>query len=112
MRFGALWVPTWPWALTLGGTVEVNNLPVGIGGVQAEALHLGSGLWVRAGAGMDPFARPHMNAAAGWSIFGLEVSGFPRNSVVTNGQDPREAVSLFATIRIPLGYVFYVFAKH
>lgn len=107
VRVGLLYVPKWPWAFSVGVTGEVNNMPVGIFGGQAEALHLATGWWLRGGGALDHQGRPHFNAALGWSLFGAEVQGFS----VGNSNDPREGVALLATVRVPVGYLIYVLSK-
>lgn len=113
VREGVLWVPHWPWAFAAGMTVEANNLPsfqgtrgtISIGG-QFEAIHIGSGLWFRAGTSVDGQARPHFNAAVGQSLFGIELQTV---NAGPNGYDNNVAV--LGTLRIPLGFVFYVIEK-
>lgn len=113
VRTGVLWVPRWPWAFAAGMTVEGNNLPsfsnangtVTLGG-QFEALHVGSGLWFRGGVSADGQARPHFNAAFGHSLFGVELQ-----TVSSGPNGYNDNVAVLGTLRIPLGFVFYVFDK-
>lgn len=113
LRTGVLWIPHWPWAFAAGMTVEGNNLPsfpssnvtLSLGG-QFEALHMGSGLWLRAGVSGDGQARPHFNAAFGHSLFGVELQA---GGSGPNGYN--DNIAVLGTLRIPLGYVFYVFDK-
>src|SRR5690242_20532882 len=73
LRVGVLHIPRWPWAFSVGITGELNTISTMDWGLQGEVLHLGSGLWLRAGASADYFLRPHANAAIGYSLFGFEV---------------------------------------
>ena len=113
VRTGVLWVPRWPWALSVGMTVEGNNLPsfqngngtLSVGG-QFEGLHVGSGLWFRGGVSTDSQARPHFNAAFGHSLFGVELQ-----TVSSGPNGYNDNVAVLGTLRIPLGFVFYVAEK-
>lgn len=113
IRMGVLHIPHWPWAFSAGLTMEPNSLSAIVWGGQAEVLHLGSGLWARAGGGSDIYVRPHFNAAVGYSLIGIEIQGFSAGDFAPNVlNDHREGVAILAVGRIPLGYLFYVFNKN
>lgn len=108
MRVGILYIPRYPFAISLGPTVEVNNLGI-IWGGQAEVMDFGMGIWGRVGAGMDYRTHPQLNAAIGWSLFGVE----GRYTGDGAGIDPyhRESYSVLAVIRIPIGFLGYVASR-
>jgi hypothetical protein len=112
LRVGALYVPKYPWALSAGITVEPNTLSAVVWGTQVEAMHFASGFWLRGGVGADYYVRPHFNAALGYSLFGVEVQGFSQGDIAPNRfGNQREGIALLGVVRIPIGFILYVFDK-
>lgn len=109
MRVGVLHIPRYPFAISLGPTVEMNNINGIIWGFQGEIMDFGMGAWARAGVGMDYRTHPQINAALGWSLFGAEV----RFTGDGAGIDPyhRESVAVLGVVRIPIGFLGYVASR-
>lgn len=107
LRGGLMWIPQYPWVFSAGATFEINSTTLPVWGAQVEVMNFGAGLWLRGGAGLDYSAHPHFNAAVGWSVVGVELSHF-----TAGPYDNREGVAVLATVRIPVGFILYVFQKH
>lgn len=108
MRIGVLHIPKYPFAIMVGPTIEASNLGVVWGG-QAEVMDFGIGVWARAGVGLDYRTHPQLNAALGWSLFGVEV----RYAGDGAGIDPyhRESLAVLGVVRIPIGFLGYVASR-
>lgn len=107
LRAGILGVPNYPWVVSVGLTSELNSHSTFIWGGQAEVMHLASGFWLRGGLGGDYLGRPSFNTALGYSLFGIELQGL--GSGPTHNLD---TMAVMATIRIPIGFLIYVFTKN
>ena len=106
LRVGGLWIPTYPWVFSFGPTLELNTSTLPVWGAQVEVLNFGAGLWLRGGGGLDYSAHPHYNVALGWSLVGVEVSGYSAGPYDTHG-----GVAVLGTLRLPLGFIGYVFNR-
>jgi hypothetical protein len=89
----------------LGATYEFSNLEKATFGVQAEYISDQSGFWVQLGALLDVQPRPGAMAAVGYALFGAEVELRSYQAIGTN-------VALYATLRIPIGFLAYELRHH
>jgi len=111
-RIGVLHVPQYPWAIFGGMTLEGNYLSGCVWGLQGELIHQAFGGWIRGGFGSDQYVRPHFNAAIGYSLFGVEVQGYSVGPYASESfNDKREGIAVMGVVRIPIGYIAYVFSK-
>lgn len=106
LRGGYMWVTGYPWIVSAGVTMEINSYTSPVWGGQLEIMNFGAGLWARAGVGADYQAHPHFNGAIGWSLFGVELSGFTASPF-----DSRQGFAVLGTIRIPVGFIIYTVKK-
>ncbi len=98
-RGGLLWVRD-PNFFSLGLTYELSPESVATVGVQGEAMHLDSGMWIQVGGQLDleHKARPSGIVAVGWSILGVETQ-------VRSYEGFGVAPAVFGKLRIPLGVI-------
>jgi hypothetical protein len=62
-----------PMFYAVGITYDWSNLAAATFGLQAEVMHIETGLWAQAGALLDTQVHPGAMGSVGWSIFGAEV---------------------------------------
>jgi hypothetical protein len=62
-----------PLFYAVGITYDWSNLTAATFGLQAEVMHIESGLWAQAGALLDTQVHPGVMGSVGWSIFGAEI---------------------------------------
>lgn len=62
-----------PMFFALGATYEWSNLEPATFGVQAEAMHIETGLWAQVGGLVDLQVHPGAMFALGWSVLGVEL---------------------------------------
>jgi hypothetical protein len=62
-----------PMFYSVGITYDWSNLAAATFGLQAEVMHIESGLWAQAGGLLDTQVHPGVMGSVGWSIFGAEI---------------------------------------
>jgi hypothetical protein len=95
--------------VSVGATVTASNLgPLSVG-AQAEMMHLSSGFWFQGGGFVDVATPgPGWMAAAGWSLFGVEL----QRRFVDAGRaanEPRAAWAVYGKFRLPLTIISRAF---
>ncbi len=99
----------WPLILSLGVTGELNNLSAATYGLQAELLHIETGLWAQVGPSVDGHGQFGGMVSVGWSIFGVEAQFRGYDDVIFDrGTHDGYAFALMGKIRIPIGFVSYI----
>jgi len=98
-----------PLYITVGATVASSDIgPLAVG-LQAEWMHLGSGLWMQGGGFVDVLKPgPGVAFSAGWSFFGAEV----QRRFIDEGRgptEPRADWAVYGKLRIPVTIIMSAF---
>ncbi|MDP6942647.1 MAG: hypothetical protein QF464_00735, partial [Myxococcota bacterium] len=88
-----------PMFISVGLTAMFDTWQPPAFGVEAELMHLQTGLWMHAGAFIDIEASSGATYGLGWSIYGLET----QVRVDTTGET---VWTILAKLRVPLRYFF------
>ncbi len=101
----------WPVTTCFGVTFEINNLSAATIGLQAELIHVASGLWAQIGATIDGRANAGAALAVGYALFGIEAQVRGYDEVRPQTFDGNYGFALLGKLRIPLGYIFYALSR-
>jgi hypothetical protein len=102
-RAGALLVRE-PLYWSIGATYEYSSLANATFGIQAEVLHLDSGLWAQIGVLLDTNAHQGVMAAVGYSLIGAEVQYRTYDGLGSG-------IAAYVKLRAPIGVIAYVFGR-
>jgi hypothetical protein len=102
-RAGALLVRE-PLYWAIGATYEYSSLVNATFGIQAEVLHLDSGLWAQLGVLLDTNAHQGVMAAVGYSLIGAEVQYRTYDGLGSG-------LAAYVKLRAPIGVIAYVFGR-
>jgi len=103
VRAGILWAHG-QWFTSAGIFYDLSNFTPGTFGIQVEQMHLSSGFWIQAGAGIDVEPRAMGMLAVGWSVVGVEAQ---YRSFGDAGIGP----AFFGKLRIPLGLIGFALSN-
>jgi hypothetical protein len=92
-----------PFFLTLGPTVEIKSKLPTTFGLQAEMMHLGSGLWLQLSPMVDIKGEAGGSVAAGWSILGVEYQEYINRKKLSP--------MLFVKLRMPFSLIYYAIER-
>ena len=96
-----------PLFLAVGATYEFSSFTPATFGVQAEAMHLSTGLWIQAGAMIDVQPKPGVMAAVGWSLLGAEIQYRSYDKYGLN-----DTLAFYGKIRIPISIISWALREH
>ncbi len=93
-----------PWYPSIGLTADISNIMPTSFGIQAEAMHLWTGVWAQIGVQVDVEPRLGFHAAVGYSIIGIEAQARMRS-------DKSMLLTVFGKVRIPIGFLWLALAN-
>ena len=96
-----------PFFYALGATYEISPFTPATFGIQGEAMHLSTGVWLQAGAMIDIQPKPGVMASFGWSLFGAEIQYRSYDKYNLNG-----TVAVYAKLRIPISIISWATRSH